>query len=212
MIPPPTIEQTRIPRPRRSWNPGDRVARIVLIERVQGSLWRCRCDCGRVKNIGTSNLHSGGTTSCGCSKRTARHTHMSEWGTWKDMRARCRNENVWCYRNYGGRGIKVCQRWEDSFEDFLADVGPRPSKLHTLDRIDNSGDYCPANCRWATWDIQASNRRSNVFVRAFGETKTKMEWSKDARCLVSPAGLHARLQKGIPPETAMSTPPHGVCK
>lgn len=81
-----------------------------------------------------------------------------EHATWLDMRNRCRNLNYYNYAIYGGRGIKVCERW-DTFENFLADMGPRPSKDHSLDRIDNYGDYEPSNCKWSTRSEQSKNRR-----------------------------------------------------
>lgn len=83
-----------------------------------------------------------------------------EYNSWLAMRHRCRNPKVTAFKNYGGRGITVCDRWHDSFADFLADMGKRPTLGHTLDRIDNDGNYEPGNCRWATWDVQSKNRRT----------------------------------------------------
>lgn len=127
-------------------------------------LWRCECDCGRFKLTTPHDLRRGLVRSCGCKAggRThgyARHGKINPtYHTWISMRERCRNPNATKYELYGGRGIKVCERWE-SFENFLADVGPRPSG-RTLDRFPNKdGDYEPSNVRWATILEQRNNQR-----------------------------------------------------
>lgn len=128
-----------------------------------------RCECGNEAEARPSNLRSGNTTSCGCM-----HAEMSaagqcnfkhggsatrEYRAWMRMKERCYNPKSKRYEDWGGRGITVCDRWLEGFENFLADMGPRPSPRHSLDRKDNDGNYEPSNCRWATYSEQNLNRR-----------------------------------------------------
>lgn len=131
---------------------------------------RCRCACGQERDVNLDNLKRGLTTSCGCyaAENSARcHTTHGcargsglspEYRIWRSMKNRCCNSNVRHYVRYGGRGISVCDRWM-KFEDFLADMGPRPTPGHSIDRIDNDGNYEPGNCRWATAKEQRANQR-----------------------------------------------------
>lgn len=128
-----------------------------------------RCDCGTEKNLRVSVLGVG-TKSCGClgrettdkKARTHGMRNTSEYNIWTAMKQRCHNPNFRFYANYGGRGIAVCERWRKSFEAFYADMGPRPSKQHTLDRLDNDGNYEAGNVAWRTWSEQNSNRRPQL--------------------------------------------------
>ncbi len=120
-------------------------------------------------------------------------TDTTEYRVWLGMRKRCRYVKHKHYASYGGRGITVCDRWQ-VFENFLADMGPRPSMRHTLDRINNDGHYEPSNCRWATSDEQHNNRRSNRFLEHNGERLTMAQWAH--RLGIPPRTLRARLRRG----------------
>lgn len=137
--------------------------------------WFCQCDCGGSTTVITANLTKGRTQSCGCLQHTgdARRTHgmakTPTHKTWAGMLQRCVNPNELSYPYYGGRGIKVCDRWAKSFEAFLEDMGVRPSPRHSIERKDNNGDYTPDNCKWATRTQQARNKRTTRFVTFRGE-------------------------------------------
>lgn len=134
----------------------------------------CRCDCGNLSKPLPDSLRSGRTTSCGCLTAEVATRHgmekSSEYRAWVNMRARCKNPTDQSWSRYGGRGIAVCDRWRDSFEAFYADVGPRPTASHSIDRIDNDGNYEPGNVRWATALMQNQNRHNSLHVEMSGET------------------------------------------
>ena len=157
--------------------------------------WICRCECGVVKPIRTKYLVAGTAKTCGCGKVNKKHGKSLTriYKIWSSMKARCNNKNYRRYADYGGRGIKVCERWSD-FNNFHADMGDCPSDTHSLDRIDVNGDYTPENCRWATPKQQANNRRDNVFVDIYGERLTVSQASRKHK--VSISVILYRLNRG----------------
>lgn len=154
--------------------------------RFKNAQWICKCECGNLTKAVARVLVSGETRSCGCliakSTKERATTHgMSksrEYAIWQGMITRCTNSNRPEYKNYGGRGIGVCDEWKSSFENFYNDMGCRPSKKHTVDRIDNDGDYAPENCRWATRTQQARNGRCNRILTFNGLTMCVAEWAE----------------------------------
>ncbi len=165
--------------------------------------WHCRCECGAETSIAAQLLRNGKATSCGCyraelmSKIKRKHgmTGTPEYNVYSSMLGRCLNVNNHKFAHYGGRGIKVCDRWRNSFADFYADMGPRPDRC-SLDRIDVNGDYTPENCRWATPQQQAQNTRSNINLTHCGETKCLTQWAREHEVPVLTA--YSRLQRGLP--------------
>jgi hypothetical protein len=142
------------------------------------------CTCGKEFIAKISEVKHGSTSSCGCFQkevlRTIHKTHgltkSREYVIWLRMKDRCYKVSHPRYKDWGGRGITVCDKWVESFENFYADMGKRPSKKHELDRINNDLGYYKENCRWATKKQQSNNRRSNIVVEYNGETKTLKEW------------------------------------
>jgi hypothetical protein len=213
---------------------GKKYGRLLVIGRAGTSrlglaIWRCLCDCGQEKIVQGGNLRSGNTQSCGClivellvaRSRTHGHTQKRKrsatFRSWLGMRTRCYNVRHPSYRNYGARSIKVCNRLRKSFENFLADMRSKPSSQHSIDRIDPNGHYScgkceeclangwPMNCRWATPEEQANNRRNNILITLGNETKTCSQWSRIYG--ISRPVVSDRLNKlGWSEESALLTP------
>ena len=193
--------------------------RLLVVKRAGSNkegtaMWRCKCDCGRYVVVSGRRLRNGHTTSCGCAKVDAgrrlgkkRMTHgmryTAEWLAWRNMHSRCYTKSNRSYARYGGRGIKVCARWE-SFETFFDDMGARPGKWASVERIDNDGDYSPTNCRWATRKEQARNRRTNAKYLFRGRYRTVAELAEISE--VSYHTMWHRLRSGWSPEYAVTTP------
>ncbi len=164
-------------------------------------MWECLCDCGSRVIVSGSNLRHGNTESCGCLRKdaivTTHSTHgktkSAEYRSWFAAKQRCGNKNHAMYPHYGGRGIKVCDRWQ-SFENFIADMGEKPGKEYSIDRINPDGNYEPGNCRWAKPSEQSNNQRRNVSVTHEGRTLTLSEWS--AVLSVPAPTLYSRAAKG----------------
>lgn len=176
------------------------------------SRWLCLCDCGAEKIIKQASLRSGNTRSCGCLQRESiallRTTHKESDSRihyiWRAIKQRCLNPNARDYPRYGERGIMICDRWRDNYEAFRDDMGPRPSAMHSVERIDNSGNYEPANCRWALPKEQSANKRNNFIVELHGRQMTLSEASRLT-------GLHRatiknRLNTGWTMERALTAP------
>lgn len=167
--------------------------------------WRCRCECGGVKVVRLVCLRRGNTKSCGCAysrPKTHGGCYTPEYRSWAAMHGRCTNPENPSYHRYGGRGITVCERWNE-FNAFLSDMGERPSAKHSIDRIDGNGNYEPSNCRWATVQQQSDNKERTVKITAFGKTMTIAKWSEEV-CL-SPAIIWGRVMRhGWSAEDALS--------
>ena len=161
----------------------------------KGTKWICQCDCGNVKSINKTGMHGkyGGTVSCGCHsianlvKRSTTHGMGTPgksprlYSTWTSMKQRINDPNLPCYKHYGAKGIKMCERWYDFalfYEDIMTLLGPKPSPRYSIDRIDSNGDYEPSNVRWATPIQQGRNRSNNVRVTINGATRTLSEWAE----------------------------------
>lgn len=175
--------------------------------------WVCDCDCGTTTLVTTQALIGGNTKSCGCMRvdvsrlngqRRTTHglTGTSEYKAWQSMRDRCYNRKCDQYKNYGARGIQVCQRWLDSFENFLEDMGPKPDPSLSIDRENNDGNYEPNNCRWASATEQNSNKRTNrkFIVDGVERTLTELAYIHD----IPVATLQSRVHRdGISIEKAL---------
>lgn len=150
--------------------------------RERHTYWLCRCDCGNTKWFYAGNVKRGKSKSCGCLRNELtkvrctshgyirNHVYPPEYSSWNSMRKRCSSPKIPNFPAYGGRGIKVCERWQDSFAAFFKDVGPKPSPDHQLDRINTNGNYEPGNVRWVTRKQNCRNGRHNVVVTIEGMT------------------------------------------
>lgn len=153
----------------------------------QETAWLCRCECGNEKTIARSQLVKERIVSCGCKRkehmgalnRTHGQSNTAEHRIWTNMKTRCTNKKATGFEHYGGRGIKMCDRWLNSFEAFYKDMGPRPSPDHTIDRIDNNGNYEKSNCRWAVDETQKNNRSDTIFLELNGVKMGAAQWARD---------------------------------
>lgn len=195
---------------------GRRFGRLMVVRRAANNkngdpAWHCVCDCGTEKVVSGSASRQGHTRSCSCLRRELNSTlrppvhekhgqagagaATKEYRAWQSMKARCYTESTRAFHRYGGRGIRVCDRWRDDFVAFFADLGPCPPG-RSLDRVDNDGDYEPGNVRWASCAVQARNRSNNHFIEYAGEKLTLTDWAR--RLGVSDSTLWYRLKQGIP--------------
>ena len=163
------------------------------------AMWLCRCECGKQKIINGSSMLNGLTMSCGCLRKKHGLAGTPIYSVWKNMRNRCNNQKALQYKNYGQRGISVCERW-DKFENFYADMGDRPDEL-SIERIDNNGNYEPSNCKWATHKEQGRNQRTNRIIKYGGKSQCLAEWAEEIG--IARDTLWRRLNE-YPPQIALN--------
>jgi hypothetical protein len=171
------------------------------------AVWKCLCECGRIVRAAGGDLRRR-QQSCGCVRvekllsrtRTHGECRSPEYRSWRAMLSRCNRPSCSKYKYYGGRGIKVCERW-GSFSRFMEDMGPRPAGA-SIDRVDPNGDYTPVNCRWADHHQQQNNRRNNVLLEWRGSVKTLAEWERATG--IKQNTIRARVINGWSVERALT--------
>lgn len=195
------------------------IVRSAHPDKKRNTRWLCQCACGIKRKVLQQSLRNGMSTSCGCATKhlrlagaNQRRTHgetvdrspTPEYQSYIHMKMRCLNPRDNRYHRYGGRGITVCKRWMDSFENFISDMGRRPTTRHQIDRIDNDGNYEPGNCRWATAKRQARNRSTSVEVEVYGAKFNLRDlcdrFNGDFNL------IYGRLKQGWPIEAAITRP------
>lgn len=195
-----------------------RFGRLVVMRRSPNMganrrvAWECRCDCGATAIVIAYHLRRGLVRSCGClqresrgaSQRTHGRTKSPEYKLWIGIIKRCLNPRCKSYKDYGGRGITICDRWRHSFVTFAADMGPRPEGA-SLERRDNNGHYEPSNVVWATKEEQANNTRSNRLVTFDGKTMSLARWARLTG--IGSSTIKLRLDNGWTPEMALTVQP-----
>lgn len=172
----------------------------------------CACDCGAIKEVAVANVIRGRSKSCGCwssdvlIKRNTTHGMVKapEYSSWTGMKERCNNPNAVQFKDYGGRGIKICDRWNNSFENFFADMGKKP-KGFSIERIDNNGNYCPENCKWDSRRNQSRNTSRTLRITFNGETHCLVDWAEIIG--IQSRTLQQRItHRGWSIERALTTP------
>lgn len=199
--------------PKRFELEGRRFGRVLVGAWVPEKMkWSCACDCGKTWLVQSSHLTAGNTTSCGCARADRLSDRMTTHGmsktptykSWCELVARCTNPANHAFSDYGGRGIRVCDRWLTSFESFLEDMGERPAGDMSIDRIDVNGDYEPDNCRWATRVEQSNNRRNIQLIEFGGRRQTVTQWAAELGMPMK--SLYKRIADGWSVERAFTTP------
>lgn len=206
---------------RIEYNKGDAIGNVKYISELPsingGRKAIFSCVCGKYFSSAMRSVRTGDTKSCGCIKKamlkiknvayTKRTTHKNTYGCWQAMHARCYTKSHTSYANYGGRGILICERWKNNFENFYLDMGERPTINHSIDRIDVNKGYSPENCKWSTAKEQQNNKRNNSFVSFAGKTLTKTEWGD----LLTPL-VKRRLEDGWDVRKAIYKAKKGINK
>lgn len=175
---------------------GKKYGHLTFLRPGKRFYWVCRCDCGKITEV-----RFGRGISCGCyraesARLRAPHgkSKTKEFRAWAGMRSRCKHNSNPCFKYYGGKGIKVCERWNKSFTNFLEDMGDAPSRNHSIDRIDGTKGYSRENCRWATNLQQGSNRANSRLFTYSEETLSVSQWA--ARYGVNKHTIRSRLRRG----------------
>lgn len=197
---------------------GKQFGRLTVIEEIGRTkhrtiLWKCRCECGGEATVTTHNLRCGNTQSCGCLHREKTKMINYKTGqyksrlyqTWINMKTRCHTPTAWEYKNYGARGIIICEEWRHDFKvfyDWAMNHGYTDEL--TIDRIDNNGNYCPENCRWVDRVTQNRNQRNSRWITHNGETKHLFDWADEFG--INRNTLAHRLKRGWSIEKSLETP------
>lgn len=192
---------------------GAKFGRLEVLSRAENlgglAAWLCRCECGSTVKVRSQDLRRGKSNSCGCLKieqLNDRSRHHGMVGTrpyriWKNMKTRCLNSRTKTYADYGGRGIRICDRWLNSFENFWADMGPSYSPELSIDRKEVDGNYCPENCRWADKKTQNRNTRANHFVDSPLGRMTLAELAEKSN--INYSTLKRRVYRGVTNENLL---------
>jgi len=192
---------------------GKKFGRYIVISRANNgndgrSMWFCRCECGGEKIVSGKHLKSGRIKSCGCYKKEISTKHgfcgTKIYRIWKNMIQRCINPRVINYKNYGGRGIVVCERWM-KFENFLKDMGSLPTSKHQIDRINNDLGYYKENCRWSTSKQNNRNRRNNHLLELNDKTECLSEWEEETG--IKQETIRDRIKRGWSNKDALTINP-----
>lgn len=192
--------------------------KLLVLEKCDSKnnrvMWKCRCDCGNITFLSTYCLTSNHTKSCGCIKgknfcKIRQHHNLTKtkiYSIWKDIKKRCNNPNFKYYKNYGGRGITICDEWKNDFMSFYTwSMQNGYNENLSIDRINNDGNYEPSNCRWTDRITQANNKRNNHFLTFNGKTLTISQWSRELN--IPKSTIEYRLYcKKLPIEKILSTP------
>jgi hypothetical protein len=195
------------------FNPGDQVKHLTIIERIPDRgghpYYLCRCKCGKTKTVRISTVISGNVNGCNsCSKIKHGHNQVgqmsSEYKSWESAKQRVTNPNCEGYESYGGRGIAMCDRWLESFSEFLKDMGPKPSPHHTIERLDSDDGYYPGNCVWATLAEQNRNKKGVIRITHNGKTQCAAEWERELG--FRDGAIREKLSKGLTFEQAIARP------
>ncbi len=197
---------------------GKKFGKLTVLEKQDGYMFLCKCECGEIKSINGSGLLSGHKKSCGCLRKYKTKPHKTTHGLtgtteyiiWGGIIARCTDPTHHAFSDYGERGIGICNKWRNSFTAFLKDMGKRPSRFHTIERKNNDKGYSKSNCKWATRKEQARNRRSSRIVEIKGVKKCLEEWCDIYK--IKSKSVNSRVKRGQSYKDAITTPLKRIVK